>query len=488
MANGNFWDIEIWSLILIFGVIGASVLFSSILKSKVAFLKRSLVPSSVLAGIILLVISTIVFYATGGANNGGKYLFELEFFYTGQYSGMTVLEIITYHCLGFGFVAMAFRQNGQKVTGKRAQEVLDSGVTTVSTYLLQAILGIIATIVFALLGSTIWKGAGILLPFGFGQGTGQALNYGSMYGSGEQAWGFISIDEGRSFGLTIAALGFLAACIGGVIYLNVCRKKGLITIQDGEETEKYTFEQIVGVNEIPMSGSVDKMSIQLSFVIGTYGVSYALMSGLSYLLPGMRATIFGFNFLLGTLLAVLLKAIIGGMNKKRLFKRRFINNFLMNRIGGFFFDFMIVAGIAAIRIDAIRNYWGVLLALGLIGMLATFFYVNFICKKLFPDYRHQQFLAWYGMLTGTASTGIILLREIDSDFLSPAADNLVYQNLPAIVLGLPIMLFASYIYNGGPNAVYITLGIATALFVLLQVVLFRRSIFKKKKTEQPAEQ
>lgn len=43
----------------------------------------------------------------------------------------------------------------------------------------------------------------------------------------------------------------------------------------------------------------------------------------------------------------------------------------------------------------------------------------------------------YGMLTGTASTGIILLREIDKDFKTPAADNLVYQNSPAIVFGFP---------------------------------------------------
>ena len=155
----------------------------------------------------------------------------------------------------------------------------------------------------------------------------------------------------------------------------------------------------------------------------------------------------------------------------------------MNRIGGFFFDFMIVAGIAAIRIDAIRNYWGVLLALAVVGTFATYLYVNVVCKKLFPNYRHEQFLAWYGMLTGTASTGIILLREIDSDFLTPAADNLVYQNLPAIIFGLPIMLLASYIYNGGPGAVYITLGIVAVLFAIFQIVLFRRSIFKKKKEQ-----
>ena len=35
------------------------------------------------------------------------------------------------------------------------------------------------------------------------------------------------------------------------------------------------------------------------------------------------------------------------------------------------------------------------------------------------------------MLTGTASTGMILLREIDGSYRTPASENLVYQSLPA---------------------------------------------------------
>ena len=88
------------------------------------------------------------------------------------------------------------------------------------------------------------------------------------------------------------------------------------------------------------------------------------------------------------------------------------------------------------------------------------------------------------MLTGTASTGVILLRVIDDDLASPASDNLVYQNLPAILFGFPMMLLGTYIYTGGQNAVYVTLVIALAFFIVLQIILFRRSIFKRKKLDQ----
>ena len=82
----------------------------------------------------------------------------------------------------------------------------------------------------------------------------------------------------------------------------------------------------------------------------------------------------------------------------------------------------------------------------------------------------------YGMLTGTASTGIILLRELDGEFKTPAAENLVYQNFPAIAFGFPMMIIASI----APDMPVITLGIIVVYFVAINLLLFRKQIFKKK--------
>ena len=83
----------------------------------------------------------------------------------------------------------------------------------------------------------------------------------------------------------------------------------------------------------------------------------------------------------------------------------------------------------------------------------------------------------YGMLTGTASTGTILLREIDGDFKTPAADNMVYQNFPAIVFGFPLMMLATL----APQKPYLTFGILLAFFAVMNIILFRSKIFKRKK-------
>ena len=89
----------------------------------------------------------------------------------------------------------------------------------------------------------------------------------------------------------------------------------------------------------------------------------------------------------------------------------------------------------------------------------------------------------YGMLTGTASTGIILLREVDKDFRTPVSDNLVYQNFPAIVLGFPIMLIAPRV----PDAPVLCMFIFLALFVLMNLLLFRKHIFHRKKADKTDE-
>ena len=83
----------------------------------------------------------------------------------------------------------------------------------------------------------------------------------------------------------------------------------------------------------------------------------------------------------------------------------------------------------------------------------------------------------YGMLTGTASTGTVRLREIDGEFKTPAADNMVYQNFPAIVFGFPLMLLATL----APKKPVLTLGILFAFFLVMLVILFRAQIFRKKK-------
>ena len=460
----NFWDFEVWSWILLFSVITGSLLVGNTLRRKIPFLKNSLIPTSVIGGAVLLTIAAIYKAITGNV------MFDTAAF--GEH-GTDNLEIITYHALALGFIASSLKSSDKPVDKKRITEIFDTGITTVSTYLIQAIFGMGITIIAAM---TVMPGffpaAGILLPFGYGQGTGQALNWGKIY----EALGFTG---GAGFGLTIAALGFLSAAIGGVIHLNLRRANGKLVKSNRTDGSDY-HEIVEEENEIPMQESVDKMTLQIAFIILSYVIAYVMMFILGSLVgEGLKATIYGFNFLLGVVGATIVKSIVKLLRKTGVMSRQYINNFLMTRTSNFFFDLMVVAGVAAIRLDELESYWGIVLILGGVGLIITYVYLRIVCKKLFHDYEEEQFLMMYGMLTGTASTGAILLREIDSEFKTPASDNMVYQNFPAIVFGFPLMLLA----NLAPKKPELTFLILLAFFLVMNIILFRSFIFKSKKTK-----
>ena len=455
---GNFWDFSSWGFFNLTAVLMLSLLVANMLKRSIPKLEESLIPTSVLGGGILLLISTVFKAITGNE------MFDTAFF-GGQ--GTNWLELLTYHALALGFTASALKTTGDVMNKERTVEIFNTGLTTVATYLLQAFVGMVICIVASFFMDDLLEAAGLLLALGYGQGTGQAMNYGGIY---ELEYGFVG---GKSFGLTVAAMGFLAASVGGVIHLNILKRQGKIKLDKGSGQSN---EQVEGENEIPMQESIDKFTVQVALIVVAYLLAYLMMFGLGLLVPGMKSTIYGFNFILGVLAASVLKTVLNALQKRQIIHRHYTNNFLLTRATNFFFDIMVTAGIAAIRMSIIGKYLGVLLILGLVGMAVTYAYVRFVTVKLFPNYTEQQFLAMYGMLTGTASTGIILLREIDGDFKTPEADNLVYQNFPAMVFGFPILLLATM----APTKPYMTLGIVVVFGIAINVLLLRSLIFKKK--------
>jgi len=291
----------------------------------------------------------------------------------------------------------------------------------------------------------------------------------------------------------VAAMGFVSASVGGVIYLNWLRRKGLFHGETGRDVkDELTIETFTGDNEIPLAESMDKFTVQIALVFISYTLAFLFMKGVNALLDpaGTGATgiagtvqgmIWGFQFLFGTLFALLIKALLKALKKKGIIKREYTNNFMQNRISGFMFDIMVVASIAAIDLSAFRKMEFVLplSLICLVGAVGTYFYLRFVCKRVFPLYEHEAFLSLYGMQTGTASTGVILLRELDPRFETQAADNIVYHQPWAILFGAPMFLLVGVAPQSFGRTL-LTLGICAALFVIFNVILLRKSIFHRK--------
>lgn len=464
----SFATLEVWGLLIQFSIIAVGLLLGNILRTKVPFLQKSLIPSALIGGALIL-----IFKAIPGMN---------------AFVDKTEMEIITYHALGIGFVALALKNN--RIESKSStMKVIETGTLTASSYILQGIVGLLVTIPMFYFGRKIFYAAGLLLPMGYGQGPGQALNFGVIYmnHAANQEITF----PGADFGLSIAATGFIVGSVVGVIYMNILKKKGKISIAAIKDRQVNTLQDYESENEIPDTESVDKMSIQICLVLFTYFLVYLFNSWIQSLDLGtfgtntLKPLMWGFNFLLGTLFGILVKWVMNGCKKAKIVKREYINNYLLNRISGFAFDVMIVAGTAAINFAEFKGFALPFALVCTFGAIATFFYVLWVCKHLYPTYQYEGFFSMFGMLTGTASNGMILLREIDPKFETPAANNLVLQTLPAVALGFPVLLLVGYGPQGQQNAM-ITLVLCVLAFSIFTVFLMRKKIFRrryKKSTE-----
>ena len=270
------------------------------------------------------------------------------------------------------------------------------------------------------------------------------------------------------------------------------RKGKLKMAENADEAENLTAETITGKGEIPLSESMDKFTVQAALVLFTYILAYGIMKGIDaafgaipFYVKTLQSTIWGFNFLFGLLACVIVKALLRGFRKAGWMQREYRNTFLLNRISGWMFDIMVVASIASIDLTAFAHpeFIVPLLLICAAGAIVTFLFVRFASQKLFPAYAHEQFLCFYGMLTGTLSTGLILCREIDPLFETPAAENLIFQNLYAVLLGAPFLLVLGLIAQNQPATTWLVFGILAVYFLVLCGVLFGKLLFGKKKAE-----
>ncbi len=463
----SFATPQAWQFLVQFFIIAIALIVANIIRRKVRLLSKSLIPTALIAGVLILCLKTIPAFQTS--------------------IDKSVMELVTYHALGLGFIALALKNN--KIESRSStMKVAETGALTASTYVIQGIVGLAVTISLFLWWNrdTFFYSSGLLLPMGYGQGPGQALNIGTTYQQAaalqdSSVAGRPIVFHGTDFGLSIAAIGVLIGSLVGVVYMNVLRKKGKLVVKSGDYREAYTLQDYESDNEVPHSESMDKMSIQICLVLLVYAMVFGLMYGVEHLDIGnfgktLKPLVWGFNFLWGTIFGVLLKYILRRTKEANWMHREYINNYLLNRISGFCFDVMIVAGTAAISFENLRNIWVPLVLVCIVGATATFWHVLRACRHLYPTYSHAAFFSMFGMLTGTASNGMILLREIDPKFETPAANNLVLQTIPAIIFGFPILLLVGLAPQSLQHTL-ITLAILVAIYIIFWFFIYRAKIF-----------
>jgi ESS family glutamate:Na+ symporter len=239
-------------------------------------------------------------------------------------------------------------------------------------------------------------------------------------------------------------------------------------------------------NEIPISQAVDKLTIQMALVLTVYLITYGVITGLTTLSAslgeGINNTIssllWGFNFIIGAMIAMVFRSVLVLLRKNKMMTHQYQNNYLLSRISGFFFDLMIVAGIASIDIKVMETLWLPFVLMAVVGAILTFVYLKYVCRWLYPDYYYEGMLSMYGMMTGTISSGVLLLREVDPLFQTRASTNLLVGSGFAVLLGAPMLLLIGIAPNSTAMT-FMTMGLLV-VYMALMLLLMRG---RRKKTK-----
>ncbi|MCL2822178.1 MAG: hypothetical protein FWD86_03150, partial [Firmicutes bacterium] len=376
------------------------------------------------------------------------------------------LSSVIYHALPIAFIALMLRDkkdyDGEsKGAGKRAKLLdgaykrtgaLRSGSVLVSTYMVQALIGLTITIGLSFVIPELLGGAGLFLPLGFGQGPPQSFAMGGIWNDATDS------DSWQNFAMTIAAFGFLFSSIPGIVMVNrIAKRKGVsrakeeyLKVSDLPPTQ---FEE---PNEVPLSESIDKFTLQVCMVLGTYlitvGLIFALdvilrLTGVGFLID-LIPTFWGFAFMIAMGVAAGVKQVLKKLMKNKVMNRKYPNTYMMNRIAGVAFDTSIVCALMLISVVSLGILWVPIILMVAAGGVGTAIWLRFITKRVYPAYKDEAFLAMYGMLTGTIACGTILSREIDPQFKTPATDDMVIGSTGAVALAFPLIILVPMAANG----------------------------------------
>jgi ESS family glutamate:Na+ symporter len=438
------WDIMTVSLFL--GL-------ATYLKRSIRIFEKFFIPNAIIAGFLGLLL--------------GPQVLDLVSFNADH------LGNIVYHLMSVGFISLALKDRNRE----KSRDVINTGFFIVNGYLLQGIVGFGLSL---LLAFTVLPGLfpvfGMLLPLGYGQGAAQAYSIGKQ-------WESVGFQYGGNIGLSIAAMGLLWACIGGIPLMNYLIKvKKILPSHSGEKAEGRRSEsRAIKKEDVGDAESVDSFSIQL-FTIGIiYLATYLVLLGSSSLLDNLGSygqtlskMLWGFSFIVASILAILFRAIYDLLRKKKVIVREYTSDFLLERIAGGAFDFMITASIAAISISILKQYLVPTLLIGTVGGIITIYYTIFVCKRIFKTDVLENILALYGTLTGIVSTGLALVKEIDPNFESTATKNLVLGSGAGLFVGFPLMLLLNVPivgYVSGKPILYLYTMLGLLLYFIVLCIL-----------------
>jgi ESS family glutamate:Na+ symporter len=434
---------------LVFAFLSALLLAGVGLRARVGFFQHFLVPSCLIGGLMGLVLM----------HSG---LLNLE---------TTTVEAVAYHFFNISFISVGLTRNdnGNDQAGKSgmlkgpAWMALMQGLT----FPMQAALGGVLVILLGWFGVGLFPTFGFLVPLGFNEGPGQALSIGKV-------WEGAGFADAATIGLTFAAVGYFCAFFIGVPLVNRGIRMGRATFGPRQLPRDFLTGILNGkatesAGRLTLhSGNAETLAFQAALVGGVYGLTTLAVVAIGWFLPAdVSRMLWGFFFFFGLGMALMVKWVMTRLNIDRL-----ADAGMQRRITGFSVDYLIVATVAAIQLKIVWDYWLPISMMALVNGVLTTLLVVYFGRRL-PAYSLERTAAIFGVVTGTVSCGLLLLRIVDPDFKTPVAYEIAVMN----VFALPVVGGCTVLVNGPLwwhwplwAAILVFAGIAAAALMLMKLL------------------
>ncbi|MFO7981419.1 MAG: hypothetical protein R6V00_11410 [Candidatus Aminicenantes bacterium] len=444
-----------FDLLLVFGFLSVMLLVGVVLRAWIPFFQKLLFPACLIGGLLGLVLINL-----------GVISLNVE-----------VIKAFAYHFFNISFISVGLtppelKEKKQSKEKKIFKGSLWMALVQAVTFPMQAIIGSVVVLFFILGGKALFKTFGFLLPLAFNEGPGQALSFGRV-------WETSGFSDASTIGLTFATLGFFFAFFIGVPMANRGLKKEKFKKQP---MPPFLLKGILPKGEAAKSAgsltthsaSLDSLAFHIAQIGMAYLITYFLLSFLAGLLPAdIGSSIWGFFFLFGLVVAILIRILIQASPFGRL-----LNHPLQRRITGFSIDYLIVATGCGIELVVVGKHIAPLILIAVTGGIFTTVVVLLLGSKL-SDYKLERTVSIYGVVTGTVSSGLMLLRIVDPELKSPVAREIGFMNIFAVpvVGGLTCLLNAPFWWGWSVAVTCLVLGL---ILIAALVVLLNRKLWKNK--------
>lgn len=425
------------------------------LRAHIKLLQKSLLPCSVIAGLIGLIL-------------GPQFVDILPFSDSvSSYSG--VLIVVLFSSL---FIGSESKGSFKKTMSEAGDTFLLNSAVYFGQYAFALLIG---GVFMALVFPQVNVGFSLLMPGGFIGGHGTAATFGSAF---EELCGW---DEALTLGQTFATIGILSGVIFGAMCINVATKKGATRfITKASELPEGMRTGLVPPHEQGSIGratvnpmSIDPLAWHLALVLIAAGSGYLVTKWLNSLIPGVSIPTFSVGMLCGVVLQFILKGLK---------LTTYVDREVVSKIGSSVTDYLVGFAVASIQVSVVIKYAIPLLVLSIIGLIFVFGYLLVISQKLFHNFWFERGIFIFGWSTGVTAIGVTLLRVVDPQFRSKTLEDygMAYVFMSFIEIGLiavlPSLVVSGYQFAAG--------AVCLAVFlVLLAICAKTYGIFKGKCNE-----